>query len=85
MDIEYSKEALKYLNKLDAKSKRRLNEAFYDLSLESPKGDIKPIEGQRNLYRVKIGNFRALFSFKTESNTILITRIGPRGGIYKYL
>ena len=41
MQIEYSKESIKYLNKLDKSAKIRLKKAFDRLSNEPPKGRHK--------------------------------------------
>ena len=85
MDIEYSKEVVKYLNRLENKSKKRIKEALKKLSVIPPGGDIKQLQAQRNLYRLRVGDFRILFSIHAEKNIILINEIGMRGEIYKHL
>ena len=45
MIIRYSKDALKFLAKLDKKSVTRIREAINGLTLEPPVGDIKLMQG----------------------------------------
>ncbi len=43
--------------------------------------DVKPITGEKDIYRIRVGRYRILFK-KIES-TLLIAKIGPRGDFYK--
>jgi mRNA interferase RelE/StbE len=83
MKLEYSKELLKYINKLDRKSKQRLKAVFDRLSMNPPQGDIKPVKGEENLYRLRTGDLRILFNINADSNTILVSKIAPRSQVYK--
>ncbi len=40
-------------------------------------------EGEKEIYRLRIGKYRILLKFLKEEATILIVRIGSRGDIYK--
>jgi len=83
MQINYTKQALKYLAKLDKPTIQRLKNAIYQLSYEPPEGDIKPIKGQENIYRARVGDYRILFEIDSDSGVIMIRKIAPRGEIYK--
>jgi mRNA interferase RelE/StbE len=43
--------------------------------------DVKPITGETDLYRIRVGKYRILFV--VIENTLLVTKMGPRGDIYK--
>ena len=45
MKIKYSRDALKFLSKLDKKSVERIRTAIQGLTLDPPIGDIKPMQG----------------------------------------
>ena len=79
MQIEYSKNTAKYINAADKPTKRRLKEAIEKI----PFGDIKKLQGIDNGYRLRVGDFRVLFSI--EDDTIYIDNIIPRGQAYKRL
>jgi len=49
---------------------------------ELPFGDVKRLQGGSNNYRLRVGDFRIIFSKDGEKLIILVIEIGPRGDIY---
>ena len=86
MEIRYTKNAVKFLNRLDRKSVTRIRKAIDGLLLSPPQGDIKRMEGfSDGRMRLRVGEWRILYRF-TQDNRIevlLILDIGNRGDIYK--
>ena len=82
MKSKIHKLAEKYLNRLNANDRDRIDESIEGLEKEPPEGDIVPYEGTLGVFRLKIKGckYRVLFTFK--SNHILITHIEPRGQAY---
>lgn len=78
MRIEYAHAAVKVINGMDRPTKQRIKAGIEKL----PQGDIKPYKGSPGTYRLRVGDWRILFSYP-EDGTILIEKIGPRGGVYK--
>ncbi len=78
MRIEYARAAVKVINSMDRPTKQRIKAGIEKL----PQGDIKPYKGSPGTYRLRVGDWRILFSYP-EEGTILIEKIGPRGGVYK--
>lgn len=78
MRIEYARAAVKVINSMDRSTKQRIKAGIEKL----PQGDIKPYKGSPGTYRLRVGDWRILFSYP-EDGTILIEKIGPRGGVYK--
>ncbi len=78
MNIEYSKQAIKTISHMDAITKRRIKRGIEDI----PQGDIKPLKGSFGSYRLRMGDWRIIFSHP-DKLTILVERIAPRGEIYK--
>ena len=78
MEIKYTKAAVKTIGSMDKPTKQRLKKAIEDLQ----KGDVKPLKGSDSLYRLRVGNWRIVFSLP-DTNTILIEKIAPRGDVYK--
>jgi mRNA-degrading endonuclease RelE of RelBE toxin-antitoxin system len=74
------RDAEKYLNRLDTVDKKRIKDAIKDLEKEPPEGDIRPYEGSKDILRLRVSNFRALFKY--EEDHILVTHIEPRGQAY---
>ena len=76
MDIQYSKQAIKFLKKQDKPSRKRIISAINLL----PAGDVKLLQG-RNGYRLRVGDYRVIFDI--HGNILYIEKIGNRGQIYK--
>jgi mRNA interferase RelE/StbE len=68
---------MKFINAQDKQTKERLINALNKL----PEGDIVSITGSSNMYRLRIGSFRALF--ERENDIIKVTLLDNRGQIYK--
>ena len=80
MEIIYSKQAVKYLNSLDRKTRIRIKEAIETIPWLDR--DLK-IQGVKNLSKLRVGNLRVLY--ERNSAIIYITLIMSRGQIYKRL
>jgi len=78
MKIYFSKQAAKYLNRLDASSQKRIRNGMIAL----PQGDIVPLKGSDGSYRLRVGDWRILFSYMDDNN-VFIEKISPRGDVYK--
>lgn len=78
MEIRYAKAAVKAINTMDRPTKQRVKAAIEKI----PDGDIKPLQGSKGSYRLRVGGWRILFSYP-DNGVILIEKIGPRGQIYK--
>lgn len=84
--IRYSKDAIKFLSKLDKKSVARIREAIKGLTLNPPVGDIKPMNGYDDgRKRLRVGSFRVIYKneFDNIVEIIFVIDIGNRGDIYK--
>jgi len=81
-EIEFSKDAFKAYKKLDASTKRRIDNVLHML-LEGDKIDLKPVQGTDDTYRIRVGSFRILMKKIESDNVYLVIKIGPRGDVYK--
>ncbi|WP_052298666.1 type II toxin-antitoxin system RelE family toxin [Syntrophobotulus glycolicus] len=77
--IEYEKSCVKYLKKLDKNTQIRIINAINQL----PFGDIKRLQGSTEDYRLRVGQYRVIFSRYEEELLVKIIQISPRGQIYK--
>ncbi len=84
--IKYSKDAIKFLAKLDKKSVARIRTAIEGLCTVPPEGDIKPMQGYTDgRKRLRVGSWRVIYKQTSEDTVevIYIIDIGNRGDIYK--
>lgn len=84
-EIELSRASKKYLNKLDKQTRNRIVDQLLLLSdnPRHPELNIKKFRGNENLYRLRIGDYRVLYSVDDNVLIIHVVKIGPRGDIYK--
>jgi len=73
----YSKQADKFLDKQTDRVFYRIEAAINKL----PEGDVTKLTGYKNLYRLRIGSFRILFTM--ENGTVMVDKIDNRGQAYK--
>ena len=78
MEIRYAKAAVKVINGMDRPTKQRIRNAVERL----PKGDVKPLSGSVRLYRLRVGDWRIVFSYP-DGNSVVIEKIAPGGEVYK--
>ena len=76
MSLTYSKRAAKAISRISNPFKQNIKEAIERL----PAGDVKKLQGYKNAYRLRVGDYRILFNMK---EGIEITDVLPRGAAYK--
>lgn len=76
MEIQYSKQAEKFLKRQDATTRNRIRTAIHNL----PSGNVKKLQGRIG-YRLRVGSYRVIFDIN--GNVLYIERIDNRGQIYK--
>lgn len=86
MEVRYSRDALKFLARLDKKSVTRIRLAIQGLTQIPPEGDIKPMQGYTDdRKRLRVGSWRIIFKYGIDGKieVLFIIDIGNRGDIYK--
>ena len=78
--IILKKPAKKFIDQLPADEKRRVVDAIEKL----PDGeDIKPMKGHSGLLRLRVGEYRIIYSVDNGELTVYVLDAGNRGQIYK--
>jgi mRNA interferase RelE/StbE len=78
MQSEFSNQAAKTISRMDTATKSRIRKGIHKI----PAGDIRPFKGSPGTYRLRIGDWRILFSY-IDNDKILVEKINLRGQIYK--
>ena len=79
----YHRDAVKFIAKQEKVNQERIAQGLKGLLIIPPHGNIKPMKGYLDLYRLQIGNYRVLFEIQHNKKVIYIQAIDFRGGIYK--
>ncbi len=78
MEVAYSKQAERFLNGQDDKTFNRIVNAVDKL----PVGDVKKMQGEDGLYRLRVGSCRVIF--KRNDGQIWVEKIDNCGQVYKH-
>ena len=82
-EIEVTRSAEKQLKRLTPDDRRRVVEAILALRDESrPRGSRK-LSGYTDVFRVRVGRFRILYSIEDRRLIIIILKIGHRRHVYR--
>ena len=79
MQIEITKSAKKSMKKMDAATRNRIIAGIQKI----PSGDIRKLQGYENDYRLRIGDYRILYTIT--GDLITVNDVLPRGEAYKRL
>lgn len=79
--IVFQKSALKFIKKQDRKTQGRLLDAINQLPMGT---DIKKLQGLE-MYRMRVGDMRVLYTIDDVIYVISIENIDNRGDVYKRL
>ena len=84
--LRVSRDALRYLRRLDAPSQERITQRIEQL-LDDPLAlrISKPLRGQTDLRAARVGGWRLLYSVDRQTQTLTVERIAPRGQVYRNL
>ena len=87
MNVDYSKDFKKSVKKLSGKMLDSVRRVVAEVKNAESLKDItncKKLVGYRNVYRIRIGDYRAFFTFHIEiiNDTIIFRYLVPRGEAY---
>ena len=81
--IRFKKAAEKALAAMPVKTRMRVLNAIELLAADPFKAQhVKPMSGV-DTRRLRVGEYRVVFSLQNEELIIVVIDIGPRGGVYK--
>lgn len=78
--IIIKKPAKKFIDKLPTQEKRRILFAIEQLPTV---GDIKKMQGTSDFYRLRVGDYRIIYTVDHGELIICIVAAGNRGDVYK--
>ena len=80
--VELTKSAEKELLRLPTKDQQRVSNVLLELRDNPRPHGYKKLKGEDSLYRVRIGNYRAIYTIKDHILLVLVLDIGHRKDIY---
>ena len=81
--IKYKRSATEELLALPAVQARKVLSAIKNLAGKPRPHGGKKLKGSNNVYRIRIGNYRVIYTIADEIVTITIIKVGHRKHIYR--
>ena len=84
--IVFRKSAYKEYQKLPQKAREKIDESLKLLRV-NPFNDalsFRKIQGKDHFYRIRVGNYRIVYTLKESMLIIFIIRVGHRKDIYRF-
>ena len=76
--IEINKKAQKFIKSQPRNQQERLLNAIYKL----PEGGVKALAGLKDVYRLRVGDYRVIYEIRNDILLITVVNVGNRGQVY---
>ncbi|MGE0197292.1 MAG: type II toxin-antitoxin system RelE/ParE family toxin [Parachlamydiales bacterium] len=83
--VQLKRSVIKTLKSLPQKEVKKIAKKIDSLEQNPVPKDSKKLKGEKDLYRVRVGDYRILYFFQNSNLTVLVIRVGHRKDIYKDL
>jgi len=81
--VHYDRQPIKFLKKLEKDIARRILDKLDSLLADNPvPSDAKRIVGEHGVFRVRVGDYRAVYRINYEEKKVIIFRLDKRSRIY---
>lgn len=80
--LEWHERALQDVERLDRRTRERIVGALERLA-EAGYGDVLPLRGREREWRLRVGQWRILFTRDYAGGSIVVLRVLPRGRAYR--
>ncbi len=83
--VQYDPRALEELTKLDKTQARRIVKAVDALHADPRPNGARPLVDYPGLWRIRVGDYRIIYTIKDAELVVLALRIAHHGGVYRSL
>ena len=81
--IQIAPSAVRQLRNLPTSVQERIVEHIEELAVEPrPRGVVK-LQGEDDLYRIRVGDYRVIYTIRDEELIVLVLRVGHRREVYR--
>ncbi len=83
--VEFKRSAVKALARLPRKAQRQIGEGIDALSENPFPPGAKKLEARSSLYRIRVGDYRVIYTVRRRQLLVLVLVIGHRGDVCRRL
>ncbi len=83
-DVRFSRLAVKVLTRIPRNAALMIREKIDQVARDpyAPNNNLKPLKGRPG-YRLRVGDWRIIYTLEEEIRVLSVEEVGPRGGIYE--
>jgi mRNA interferase RelE/StbE len=81
--VEISPSAKRQLATLPRKIQKQLSRRIDSLAINPKPSGIKRLQGNKELFRIRAGDYRVIYTVEDQRLTVLVIKIGHRREIYR--
>jgi len=81
--VQIAPAAERQLKKLLKPTQRQITKRLLALELNPRPNGIKKLEGEKDLYRLRVGDFRVIYIIKDKTLLVLVLKIDHRKDVYR--
>ena len=82
-EVEISRTAERQLARLDRATRQRIAAAMLSLAEEPRPRGCRKLHGYEDVYRIRVGRYRLLYSVSDDTVVIVILKVGHRRNVYR--
>ncbi len=84
-EVAYDPKVIKELKKLERTVARRIARAVDALSTDPRPASSTPLVGHADVRRLRVGDYRVIYTVRDAELVVLALRVGHRGAVYRNL
>ena len=84
-EIQFTRAAERGLASLPKADLRRVDAAILGLADDRHPPGSKKLQGEEDLYRIRVGDYRVIYKVEAERLVVLVVNVGNRRDIYRSL
>lgn len=81
LTVEWGSSALHDLERLDRQTRDRITNRVGQFA-RTGAGDVVSLQGNSDIFRLRIGDWRVIFAYDNSSSVVRIARVKPRSSAY---
>ena len=82
-EVEIARSAEKQLRRLPRSDQERIASTLMSLATDPLPTGVRKLSGYDDVFRVRVGRYRILYSISEQALTILVLKIGHRQSVYR--
>lgn len=81
--VQISPAAERQIRKLSKPIQHQITKRLLKLEIDPRPDGVKKLEGEKDLYRLRVGDSRVVYAIKAQALLVLVLKVGDRKEVYR--